>query len=202
MAWPLVAPAQQPGMPVVGTKLAGRGRQMLCFDHLRIGLGIISCLLSSACAIDLKEATKKLEGQPLSALVAKLGPPLDQRTISGKTVFIWGTPEPAFPGQFEGQDWCQIRATMNAGDCLHRVSGQRNALRKIYGETAKCGHPRLLRRFQCEPPTSPSSANVDHLSGNVILASLGNAWCAPSAAPSEPTCARRRPCLFMRRCSR
>jgi hypothetical protein len=98
---------------------------MLCFDHLRIGLAITSCLSSSACAIDLKEATKKLEGQPLTAMVAKLGPPLDERTISGKTVFIWGTPEPAFPGQFEGQDRCQIRATMN-GDTIASIEYQGN----------------------------------------------------------------------------
>jgi len=81
--------------------------------NLRFCLTMTICLAASACAVDVKDAMKRLEGQPLSALVVKLGPPLDERTISGKTVFIWGTPEPAFPGQFKEAERCQIRATMN-----------------------------------------------------------------------------------------
>ena len=70
------------------------------------------CLAACASTVDIKTAMKRFEGQPLSAVVAKLGPPLDERTVAGKTVFIWGTPEPTFPGQYKQEDRCQIRATM------------------------------------------------------------------------------------------
>jgi hypothetical protein len=98
---------------------------MFCFHQLRVGLAVTSCFSISACAGDVKDGMKRLEGQPLSALVAKLGPPLDERTISGKTVFIWGTPEPAFPGQFKEGERCQIKATMS-GDRIASLEYQGN----------------------------------------------------------------------------
>jgi hypothetical protein len=96
---------------------------------LRFYLATTISLAASACAVDVKDAMKNLEGQPLSALVAKLGPPLDERTISGKTVFTWGTPYPTFPGQFKDGEQCQIRATMN---------GDRIALLDYEGDEKLC----------------------------------------------------------------
>jgi hypothetical protein len=92
-------------------------------EKLRFCLATSICLAACACAIDVKDAMKNLEGQPLSALVGKLGPPLDERTISGKTVFTWGTPDPTFPGQFNDRERCQIRATMN-GDRIAKLEYQ------------------------------------------------------------------------------
>jgi hypothetical protein len=57
----------------------------------------------------------KLEGQPLSAVVAKIGPPVDERKIAGKTVYIWGSLESPTRGAKDMQ--CQIRAVMN-GDLI------------------------------------------------------------------------------------
>ena len=98
------------------------------------------CLAASNWAVDVKDAMKSLEGQPLSALVAKLGPPLDERTISGKTVFTWGTPDPTFPGQFKESERCQIKATMN---------GDRIAKLEYQGDEALCARytARLRSRF-------------------------------------------------------
>jgi hypothetical protein len=57
----------------------------------------------------------KLGGQPLSAAIAKIGSPVDERTIAGKKVYIWGSLEISAKG---GKDKkCQIRATMN-GDVI------------------------------------------------------------------------------------
>ncbi len=49
-------------------------------------------------------------GQPIDALIAKLGFPTKQDTIAGETVYIWST------GQFiEGTSYgCTIRAIVNA----------------------------------------------------------------------------------------
>jgi hypothetical protein len=96
---------------------------------LRFSLATTIGLAASACAVDVKDAMKSLEGQPLSALVAKLGPPLDERTVSGKTVFTWGTPDPTFPGQFKEGERCQIKATMN---------GDRIAKLEYHGNDALC----------------------------------------------------------------
>jgi hypothetical protein len=57
---------------------------------LRFYLATSISLAASACAVGITDAMRNLEGQPLSALVAKLGPPLEERTISGMTVFTWG----------------------------------------------------------------------------------------------------------------
>ena len=73
------------------------------------------CSLIAACAGTIKEEMTKLGGQPLSAAVSKIGPPVDERTIAGKKVYIWGFPELSSKGTKEKQ--CQIRATMN-GDVI------------------------------------------------------------------------------------
>jgi hypothetical protein len=64
--------------------------------ELRYCLATTISLASSACAVDVKDAMKNLEGQPLSALVAKLGPPLDEQTIQERPSLFGEHPSPLF----------------------------------------------------------------------------------------------------------
>jgi hypothetical protein len=64
----------------------------------------------------------RLEGRPLSAAIAKIGLPIEERTIAGKKVYIWGSLE--MPTKAPKEKKCQIRATMN-GDLIllrHKIS--------------------------------------------------------------------------------
>jgi hypothetical protein len=56
----------------------------------------------------------KFEGQPLSVVIAKIGAPIDERTIAGKRVHIWGSLGTLNKGE-KGK--CQIAATMD-GDVI------------------------------------------------------------------------------------
>jgi hypothetical protein len=76
--------------------------------------------LVAACAGSIKEGMTQLEGQPLSAIVAKIGSPIEERTIEGKKVYIWGSPNATLP--LRG-GVCQIRATMN-GDIVASLEYQ------------------------------------------------------------------------------
>jgi hypothetical protein len=48
----------------------------------------------AACAGTVKEGMSRLQGQPLSVVIAKIGQPNDERTVAGKKVYIWGAPGP------------------------------------------------------------------------------------------------------------
>jgi hypothetical protein len=50
-----------------------------------------ACLWVAACAGTVKEGMTRLQGQPLSVVIAKIGLPTDERTVAGKKVYIWGT---------------------------------------------------------------------------------------------------------------
>jgi hypothetical protein len=76
-----------------------------------------ACMLVAACAGTVKEGMAKLEGQPLSAVVARIGQPMGERSIAGKRVYYWGTPQ--LSSKSEKQ--CQILATMN-GDLIERLA--------------------------------------------------------------------------------
>ena len=79
-----------------------------------------ACLWVAACAGTVKEGMTRLQGQPLSVVIAKIGLPTDERTVAGKKVYIWGTPaqEPAKePAKEPGEKKCRIQATMN-GDVI------------------------------------------------------------------------------------
>jgi hypothetical protein len=52
-----------------------------------------SCLHIGCCAGTIKEGMTRLEGRPLSAAIAKIGLPIEERTIAGKKVYIWGSLE-------------------------------------------------------------------------------------------------------------
>jgi hypothetical protein len=79
---------------------------------------VAACMLVAGCAGTVKEGMAKLEGQPLSAVVAKIGQPMGERAIAGKRVFYWGSPELSSKS-VRGQ--CQIQATMN-GDVIERLA--------------------------------------------------------------------------------
>jgi hypothetical protein len=80
----------------------------------RLAAVAAACMLVAACAGTIKEGMTRLEGQPLSAVIAKIGPPIEERAIAGKRVYIWGSPAAAQPTK---EKQCQIRATMN-GDVI------------------------------------------------------------------------------------
>jgi hypothetical protein len=84
-----------------------------------------ACLWVAACAGTAKEGMSRLQGQPLSVVIAKIGLPTDERTVAGKKVYIWGTPgTPAQePAKEPGEKKCQIQATMN-GDVIESFDYQ------------------------------------------------------------------------------
>jgi hypothetical protein len=79
-----------------------------------------ACILVAACAGTIKEEMAKLEGQPLSTVIAKIGQPMGERSIAGKRVYYWGTPTPLSSKSDRGPQ-CQIQATMN-GDVVERLA--------------------------------------------------------------------------------
>jgi hypothetical protein len=79
-----------------------------------------ACILVAACAGTIKEGMAKLEGQPLSAIIAKIGQPTGERSIAGKRVYYWGAP-PQLSSKNDRGPRCQIQATMN-GDVVERLA--------------------------------------------------------------------------------
>jgi hypothetical protein len=80
----------------------------------RISAIVAVCMLVASCAGTIKEGMSDLEGQPLSAVIAKIGLPIGERRLAGTHVYIWGTPEMSTK---ETKGACQIRAIMN-GDVV------------------------------------------------------------------------------------
>ena len=74
-----------------------------------VGISITSC------AGTIKEGMVKFEGKPLSAVVAKIGEPIDERTVAGRRVYIWGSLGTLNNGE---RGKCQIRATMDSDEEL------------------------------------------------------------------------------------
>jgi hypothetical protein len=81
---------------------------------------VAACVLVAACAGTIKEGMTKLEGQPLSAVVARIGQPMGERGIAGKRVYYWGSP-PQLSTKGDREKQCQILATMN-GDLIERLA--------------------------------------------------------------------------------
>jgi hypothetical protein len=80
---------------------------------------LAACMLVAACAGTVKEGMVKLEGQPLSAVVARIGQPIGERSIAGKRVYYWGSPQ--LSSKSDRGPQCQIQATMN-GDVVERLA--------------------------------------------------------------------------------
>ena len=77
----------------------------------------VACLAVAACAGDIiSKGIAALVGQPLSAAVAKLGAPTEERTIAGQRVYLWHTSTLS-----DGKESkCQIRVIMS-GDVIGMV---------------------------------------------------------------------------------
>jgi hypothetical protein len=86
----------------------------------RLAVAAAGCTLVAACTGTIQEGMTKLEGQPLSAIIAKIGPPLEERTIEGNKVYIWGSPRTFPPSR---DKTCEIRAIMN-GDIVGSLEYQ------------------------------------------------------------------------------
>jgi cobalamin biosynthesis protein CbiD len=71
---------------------------------------VSGCILVAACASTIKESMTKLEGQPVSVLINKIGLPIEERRIAGMKVYIWGSPGKLVKGE---RGKCQIRAVMS-----------------------------------------------------------------------------------------
>jgi hypothetical protein len=55
----------------------------------RIATVAVACIVASACSTPaIKEGMTQLQGQPLSAAIAKLGVPTEERMIAGQKVYI------------------------------------------------------------------------------------------------------------------
>jgi len=75
----------------------------------RLAATVTACALIAGCAGTIKEGMARLEGQPLSTAIAKLGLPIEEQTIAGMKVYVWGS-----PGMLpKGAKACQLRAIMN-----------------------------------------------------------------------------------------
>jgi hypothetical protein len=68
----------------------------------------------ASCAGTIKEEMAKFERLPLSAAIARIGEPIDERTNAGRKVYIWGSLGTVNKGE-KGK--CQITATMD-GDVI------------------------------------------------------------------------------------
>jgi hypothetical protein len=68
--------------------------------------------------IQIREKLSPLQGQPLSAAIAKLGQPMEETVIFGKKVFVWKK-QPGVDDDGDDQE-CVIRAFMK-GDVIDEI---------------------------------------------------------------------------------
>ncbi|SRR5258708_4298443 len=75
----------------------------------RVVIIVAACLFVAACSMnEIKKGMTALEGQPISAAIAKLGLPTDERIIAGQKVYIWFTSDVTRGTETK----CQIRVIM------------------------------------------------------------------------------------------
>lgn len=91
--------------------------------RLRVCLAMAVCVAFSACAGQMiKDKLPAYVGQPINALIAKLGFPTRQDTIAGQTVYVWTT-----GGMVEGTSFgCTIRAIVDTQNVITRWDFQGN----------------------------------------------------------------------------
>src|ERR1700722_16796436 len=78
-------------------------------------LAILAALVLARCFVgDIKLGTNNFKGQPLSAVVAKLGSPEEQETIAGQKTYTWV--------RGNALQECRIRVVM-AGDVVDTYEG-------------------------------------------------------------------------------
>lgn len=54
-----------------------------------LGIVVLGAALSGCAGDTIKQGMNNLQGQPLSAAIAKLGMPNDERLIANQRVFTW-----------------------------------------------------------------------------------------------------------------
>ena len=75
-------------------------RRILPLGMHRLAAVIAVGMLVASCAGTAKERMAKFDGLPLSAAIAKIGDPIDERWVAGKKVYIWGSlVDPAKPAK-------------------------------------------------------------------------------------------------------
>jgi hypothetical protein len=78
-------------------------------------LAILTALALAGCSVgDIKLGTSNFKGQPISAVVTRLGYPEEQETIAGQKTYTWVRGNP--------QQECRIRVVM-AGDVVDTYEG-------------------------------------------------------------------------------
>jgi hypothetical protein len=83
--------------------------------NLAIGLAILAAPALAGCSVGaLNLGTTNYKGQPLSAVIAKLGSPEEQQTIAGQKTYTWV--------RGNALQECRIRVTM-AGDVIDNYEG-------------------------------------------------------------------------------
>ena len=103
---------------------------MQCFAYgmYRFASVAVLCIVVAACAyMQINEELTSLKGQPLSAAIAKLGAPSEERIIAEQKVYIWVRQTIQDSDGFEQE--CTIRATMN-GDVIGTL--------KFFGDENQC----------------------------------------------------------------
>jgi len=99
-----------------------------------------SCIAVAACAyMQINEELTSLKGQPLSAAIAKLGKPSEERTVGDQKVFIWYRQQIQENEYFEQE--CVIRAIMD-GDVIGalKFSGDENQCYRYAATLRKSNH--------------------------------------------------------------
>jgi hypothetical protein len=74
----------------------------------------VSIPLAGCAGYVIKKEMNSVVGQPVSAVIAKMGLPTEDRMIAGKKVYIWST-----SNFVEGTNYkCQIRAVLDDKDIV------------------------------------------------------------------------------------
>jgi hypothetical protein len=101
----------------------------------RVATISVVCAMVAACAnqetkkkedmavLQGQPLTTSLQGQPVTAAIARLGLPTDDRTAAGHTVYIWSSSTIVEGAEHK----CQIRAIMN-GDVIGSFNYEGNSL--------------------------------------------------------------------------
>jgi hypothetical protein len=71
-----------------GPKVPPQDRRLISAGYLYRFAAGAACILLVACAGTVKEGMANLEGQPLSAVVARIGQPMGERNVGGRHLLL------------------------------------------------------------------------------------------------------------------
>ena len=120
-------PPAQPGFWLLlsGFGIGVRGVKSSKGSHLRLvaALGAALAIALAACAGQaILEKLPRYSGQPIDALIAKLGSPTRQDTVAGKAVYIWAGSQVVDGAGYT----CTIRATVDQQNTIINTDFQGN----------------------------------------------------------------------------